>query len=187
MAQNSKVPQQFQFDHGNLNFPTAISISIWSRQRQFQFDSRLKLPRNTISGTTNNPNVTCAATVVSCRGQIEVVEVKLKLPYAWSNWSCRDEIEIAVNQIEISLAKLPWSIQVAMMTLKLPWSNWNCRGTFGSPCHPNREAQKIFLLLRKIFCERKPPCTCLDSDKMLLQEQNGQSRAGSIARSYLLG
>ena len=28
------------------------------------------------------------------RGQIEIAVIKLKLP--WSNWSCRDQIEIAV-------------------------------------------------------------------------------------------
>ena len=46
-----------------------------------------------------------------------------------------------------------------------------------------RNHRKIFLLSRKIFCGRKLSCTRLDFAEMLLREQNGQSRAGSIAPS----
>ena len=45
------------------------------------------------------------------------------------------------------------------------------------------KSQKIFLLSRKIFCERKLLCTCLNFGEMLLREQNGQSRAGSVVSS----
>ena len=52
---------------------------------------------------------------------------------------------------------------------------------------PTEKSQKIFLLSRKIFCERKVSCTRLDFGEMLLREQNGQSRAGSITPSCPLG
>ena len=54
---------------------------------------------------------------------------------------------------------------------------------------PSRQTnnRKIFLLSRKIFCGRKLSCTRLDFGEMLLREQNGQSREGSIAPSCPLG
>ena len=52
---------------------------------------------------------------------------------------------------------------------------------------PTEKSQKIFLLPRKIFCKRKLSCTRLDFDEILLREQNGQSRAGSIGPSCPLG
>ena len=51
---------------------------------------------------------------------------------------------------------------------------------------PSRQ-RKSFLQSRKIFCERKLSCTRLDFGEMLLREQNGQCRAGSIALSCPLG
>ena len=48
------------------------------------------------------------------------------------------------------------------------------------------KSRKIFLLSRKIFLERKLSCTYLDFGEILLREQNGQSRAESIAPSYSL-
>ena len=47
--------------------------------------------------------------------------------------------------------------------------------------------QKIFLLSREIFCERKLSCTRLNFGEMLSREQNGQSRAGSIVPSCRSG
>ena len=44
---------------------------------------------------------------------------------------------------------------------------------------PTEKSQKIFLLPRKIFCKRKLSCF----GEILLREQNGQSRAGSIGPS----
>ena len=52
---------------------------------------------------------------------------------------------------------------------------------------PTEKSQKIFLLPRKIFCKRKLSCTRLDFGEILLREQNGQSRAGSIGPSCPLG
>ena len=54
---------------------------------------------------------------------------------------------------------------------------------------PSRQInhRKSFFLSRKIFCERKLSCTRLDFGETLLREQNGQSRAGSIAPSCPLG
>lgn len=40
---------------------------------------------------------------------------------------------------------------------------------------------------QKIFCERKLSCTHLDFGEVFLREQNGQSRASSVASSYPLG
>ena len=52
---------------------------------------------------------------------------------------------------------------------------------------PKEKSQRIFSLSRKVFCERKLSCTRLDVGEILLWEQNGQSRAGSIAASGPLG
>ena len=43
---------------------------------------------------------------------------------------------------------------------------------------PTEISQKIFLMCRKIFCERKLSCIRLDFGEILLRERNGQSRAG---------
>ena len=37
LAENFNCSRQFQFAHGNFNLPTAVSISIYSRQFQFFF------------------------------------------------------------------------------------------------------------------------------------------------------
>ena len=50
---------------------------------------------------------------------------------------------------------------------------------------PTEKSQKIFLLPRKMFCERKLSCTRMDFREILLREQKGQSRAGSITPSWL--
>ena len=52
---------------------------------------------------------------------------------------------------------------------------------------PQINHRKSFFLSRKIFCERKLSCIRLDFGETLLREQNGQSRAGSIAPFCPLG
>ena len=52
---------------------------------------------------------------------------------------------------------------------------------------PTEKSQKIFLLFRKIFWERKISFTRLEFGAILLREQNGQSRPGSIAPSCPFG
>ena len=52
---------------------------------------------------------------------------------------------------------------------------------------PREKSQEILLLSWKTTCERKLPCTRLDFGEVLLREQNGQSRGGSIAPSSPLG
>ena len=154
MAQNSKVPQQFQFDHGNLNFPRQFQFD--SGQFQFQFDHG-KVNFNLIhgsswlatqsAGTSNNPNVPCAATVVSCRGQIEVDVVKLKLP--WWNWNSRQ-----------SNWNLPWPN--CRGQFKLPWWHWNYRdqieiavALLGHRTIPTENHRKYFYYHGKCFAKGK--------------------------------
>ena len=48
---------------------------------------------------------------------------------------------------------------------------------------PTEKSQKIFLLSREIFCERKLSCTRLDFGEILLREQDGQPQAGSLTPS----
>ena len=123
-----------------------------------------------------NWNWNCRERSWNCRDKIEIVVVKLKLPWqSWNcrerSWNCRGEIETAVTKL-----KLPWT------KLKLPWWNWNCRDeieiavtllghrNFLSPCRdatktdnishfhngltPARAEPKLFLAEKLNKCDR---------------------------------
>ena len=107
---------QFQFHHGNSNLTTATSI--WPLQLQFDLSNfNLNTATNHVS-CARYVGIICNSADCVARQLEPWIKSKLTLPCTWSNWSCRDEIEIVVNQIEIAVVKL-----------KLPWSNWNYCGT----------------------------------------------------------
>ena len=123
----------------------------------------------------------------------------------------RDVVEIHKNakrelgQYPVILTELAWSIKELLYgiksTEKIMFVHVYFRALKRKPYakvithfgflvfyfHPDREITENLLLSRKIFCERKLSCTRLDFGEMLLWEQNGQSRAGSIASSCPLG